>query len=236
MKTNKSIFAILFVWSAVLLSSCSAQNLNISVENNSNDYKAPQVFYWVNNDTGAEIKNIEWSINGVYFYNADLPVDGEHLDLFDFAKKDGTRYDYFSVKPIELKAKCSKGRYSVKFDDIPFDFGAVLPAVDDYKSETAVYSWTSAFELKMNNADGAAVSAAVVLGYKLDDKATATDIKAHDVELREYLRRFFMGKSSAELSPTNEDNLEMEIRNGINDFILSSSKIRAVKFQSLDIQ
>ena len=236
MKTNKSIFAILFVWSAVLLSSCSAQNLNISVENNSTDYKAPQVFYWVNNDTGAEIKNIEWSINGVYFYTADLPVDGDHLDLFDFAKKDGTRYDYYAVKPIELKAKCSKGRYSVKFDDIPFDFGAVILSADDYKSDAAVYSWTSDYEIKTNNADGAGVTAAVVLGYKLDDKATSTEIIARDVELCDYLRRFFMRKTSAELSPTNEDKLQVEIKNGINDFILSSSKIRAVKFQSLDIQ
>lgn len=219
-----------------LFSSCAAQNLNISVENNSTDYQAPQVFYWVNNNTGAEIKNIEWSLNGVYFYTADLPVDGDHLDLFDFAKKDGTRYDYFSVKPIELKAKCSKGRYSVKFDDIPFDFGAVLPIVDEYKAETVVYSWTSPFEIKTNNADGAAVSAAVVLGYKLDDKATSTDIKAHDVEISVYLRQFFTKKTTSELSPKNEDNLKMEIRNGINDFILSSSKIRAVGFQSLDIK
>jgi len=45
-----------------------------------------------------------------------------------------------------------------------------------------------------------------------------------------------MRKTSAELSPINEELLQMEIRNGINDFILSSSKIRAVKFQSLDIQ
>jgi len=165
-----------------------------------------------------------------------LPVDGDHLDLFDFAKKDGTRYDYYTVKPIELKAKCSKGRYSVKFDDIPFDFGAVLPVVDEYKAETTVYSWTSDYEIKTNNSDGAGVTVAVVLGYRLDDKATSTEIIAREVELREYLRRFFMGKTSAELSPTNEDNLEMEIRNGINDFILSSSKIRAVAIKSLDIQ
>jgi len=232
MKNRFLLLAFLFV----LFSSCTAQNLNISVENNSTDYKAPQVFYWVNNDTGAEIKNIEWSLNGTYFYTADLPVDGDHLDLFDFAKKDGTRYDYYTVKPIELKAKCSKGRYSVKFDDIPFDFGAVLPVVDEYKAETTVYSWTSDYEIKTNNSDGAGVTVAVVLGYRLDDKATSTEIIAREVELREYLRRFFMGKTSAELSPTNEDNLEMEIRNGINDFILSSSKIRAVAIKSLDIQ
>lgn len=219
-----------------LFSSCAAQNLNISVENNSTDYQAPQVFYWVNNNTGTEIKNIEWSLNGTYFYTADLPADGDHLDLFDFAKKDGTRYDYYAVKPIELKAKCKQGYYSVKFDDIPFDFGAVIPSADDYKSDATVYSWTSDYEIKTNNADGAGVTTAVVLGYKLDDKATSTEIIARDVELREYLRRFFMGKTSAELSPTNEDKLQMEIKNGINDFILSSSKIRAVKFQSLDIQ
>lgn len=221
---------------SALVVSCSGQELNISVENNSKDYHAPQVFYWINNNTGAEIKNIEWSLNGVYFYSADLPIEGDHLDLFDFAKKDGTCYDYFSVKPIELKAKCKQGHYSVKFDDIPFDFGTVLPAVDDYKAETVVYSWTSDYEIKTNNADGAGVTAAVVLGYKLDDKATSTEIIARDVELREYLRRFFMGKTSAELSPTNEDKLQVEIKNGINDFILSSSKIRTVKFQSLDIQ
>lgn len=107
MKNRFLLLAFLFA----LFSSCTAQNLNISVENNSTDYQAPQVFYWVNNNTGAEIKNLEWSLNGVYFYTADLPVDGDHLDLFDFAKKDGTCYDYYAIKPIELKAKCKAGRY-----------------------------------------------------------------------------------------------------------------------------
>lgn len=129
---------LLLAFLCALFSSCAAQNLNISVENNSTDFHAPQVFYWVNNNTGAEIKNLEWSLNGVYFYTADLPVDGDHLDLFDFAKKDGTRYDYYAIKPIELKAKCKAGRYAVKFDDIPFDFGAVIPSVDDYKTADEV--------------------------------------------------------------------------------------------------
>lgn len=105
MKNRFLLLAFLFA----LFSSCTAQNLNISVENNSTDYQAPQVFYWVNNNTGAEIKNLEWSLNGVYFYTADLPVDGDHLDLFDFAKKDGTCYDYYAIKPIEFKGKMQSG-------------------------------------------------------------------------------------------------------------------------------
>lgn len=53
MENRFLLLAFLFA----LFSSCTAQNLNISVENNSTDYQAPQMFYWVNNNTGAEIKN-----------------------------------------------------------------------------------------------------------------------------------------------------------------------------------
>lgn len=221
---------------SALVVSCSGQELNISVENNSKDYHAPQVFYWVNNNTGAEIKNLEWSLNGIYFYTADLPVDGDHLDLFDFAKKDGTRYDYYAIKPIELKAKCKAGRYAVKFDDIPFDFGAVIPSVDDYKSADVVYSWTADFAAENKTADGAAVSLSVSFGYKTDDKATLTGIMAQKDIITVYLRQFIAQKSAADLSPKNEDTLQTEIKNAVNDYILTSSKIRAVAIKSLDIQ
>lgn len=225
MKNRFLLLAFLFA----LFYSCTAQNLNISVENNSTDYQAPQVFYWVNNNTGAEIKNLEWSLNGVYFYTADLPVDGDHLDLFDFAKKDGTCYDYYAIKPIELKAKCKAGRYAVKFDDIPFDFGAVIPSVDDYKSADVVYSWTADFAAENKTADGAAVSLSVSFGYKTDDKATLTEIMAQKDIITVYLRQFIAQKSAADLSPKKEDSLQTEIKNAVND----ESRIRAVRFNSL---
>lgn len=230
---SKFLFAPFLFCFAILFVSCSAQNLKINVENNSTDYHAPQVFYWVNNNTGAEIKNLEWSLNGVYFYTADLPVDGDHLDLFDFAKSDGMRYDYYSVKPIELKAKCKAGRYAVKFDDIPFDFGAVMPSVDDYKSEKIVYSWSDEFTTENKTADGVVVSLSVVFGYKTDDKATLTEITARKEIIAVYLRQFIAQKSAADLSPKNEDILQTEIKNAVNDEILSSSRIRAVRFNSL---
>lgn len=230
---SKCLFAPFLFCLAVLFSSCSAQNLKINVENNSNDPCSPQVFCWVNNDTGAEIKNLEWSLNGVYFYTADLPVDGDHLDLFDFAKKDGTRYDYYAIKPIELKAKCKAGRYAVKFDDIPFDFGAVIPSVDDYKSADVVYSWTADFAAENKTADGAVVSLSVSFGYKTDDKATLTEIMAQKDIITVYLRQFIAQKSAADLSPKKEDSLQTEIKNAVNDEILSSSRIRVVRFNSL---
>lgn len=226
---------LLLAFLCALFSSCAAQNLNISVENNSTDFHAPQVFYWVNNNTGAEIKNLEWSLNGVYFYTADLPVDGDHLDLFDFAKKDGTRYDYYAIKPIELKAKCKAGRYAVKFDDIPFDFGAVMPSVDDYKTADEVYSWTADFAAENKTADGVSVSFSVSFGYAPDDKATLTEIMAQKDIIAVYLRQFIAQKSAADLSPKNGDSLQTEIKNAVNDYMLTSSKIRAVRFKSLDI-
>ena len=50
------------------------------------------------------------------------------------------------------------------------------------------------------------------------------------------MRRYFSGKTAAELKNVdNEDKLKMEIRNGINDKVLSGSKIRDVSFDQKDV-
>lgn len=224
--------ALSFLCFVFLLASCAAR-LNISVENNSTNPQDPQVFYWVNNNTGAEIKDVKWTLNGVYFYTADLPMDGDHLDLFDFAKSDGTYYDYFSVKPLELKAKCSKGIYSIKFDDIPFDFSGMILHANDYTSEKEVYSWSPEFFAKNKTADGAEVSLSVVLGFKLDDKQTATEITAQNVIIAVYLKNLIAQKTAADFSPKNEAALQAEIRDYINDNIITG-RVREVRFMDLD--
>ena len=76
----------------------------------------------------------------------------------------------------------------------------------------------------------------VYLGYKKDDKATSTEITQRSVELKDFLRKYFRGKTAAELkNSNNEEKLKMEIRNGINDKVLSSSKIRDISFDQLDV-
>ena len=80
-----------------------------------------------------------------------------------------------------------------------------------------------------------AIAAAVVLGYKKDDKATSTEITQRTVELKDYLRRYFTQKSVDELNPSDEETLKIEIRNAINDSILSGSKIKDVRFMQLDV-
>ena len=82
----------------------------------------------------------------------------------------------------------------------------------------------------------ATVRVDVALAYKKDDKAASAEITARLVELKAFLRRYFSSKTAAELrNPNNEDALENEIKNGINDKILSSSRIRDVVFQQKDV-
>lgn len=71
----------------------------------------------------------------------------------------------------------------------------------------------------------------VYLGYKKDDKAASAEITARSVEIKEFLRRYFRGKTASELkNVNNEDKFKIEIKNGINDKVLSTSRIRDVSF------
>ena len=88
---------------------------------------------------------------------------------------------------------------------------------------------------KTSDVNPASVIVEVVLGYKKDDKATSTEITQRTVELKDFLRRYFTQKSYEELKPQNEEALRIEIRNAINDSILSSSKIKDVRFMTLDV-
>ncbi|HOT63377.1 MAG TPA: flagellar basal body-associated FliL family protein, partial [Treponemataceae bacterium] len=62
---------------------------------------------------------------------------------------------------------------------------------------------------------------------------TPTELSARLVELKDFLRTFFTRKTAAELK--NEDKIKIEIRNAINDNILSKSKIKDVRFTQYDI-
>lgn len=100
---------------------------------------------------------------------------------------------------------------------------------DWYKSIGTIQTFTS-------DEPPATVRATVYLGYKKDDKATSSEITNKSVELKEFLRKYFRGKTASELkNVNNEDRFKIEIKNGINDKVLFSSKIRSVSFDQLDV-
>ncbi|MBQ6781914.1 MAG: flagellar basal body-associated FliL family protein [Treponema sp.] len=115
---------------------------------------------------------------------------------------------------------------------------AVVPVSEEYDTRKEILDWYSSLgsiRTKTSDSDSVTVMVDVVLGYKKEDKATSTEITQRTVELKDFLRRYFTQKTAEELAPQNEENLKIEIRNAINDSILSSSKIKDVRFMQLDV-
>ena len=100
---------------------------------------------------------------------------------------------------------------------------------DWYKSIGTIQTFTS-------DNPPATVRVNVLLGYKKEDKACATEITSFSVEIKEFLRKYFRSKSASELKVAeNEAKFKIEIKNGINETVLSSSKIRSISFDQLDV-
>lgn len=115
---------------------------------------------------------------------------------------------------------------------------AVVPVTEEYSTNRELLDWYTSLgsmRTKTNDATPASVMVEVVLGYKKEDKAISTEITQKSIELKDFLRRYFSQKSAEELAPQNEENLKIEIRNAINDQILSGSKIKDIRFMQLDV-
>ena len=223
----KSILVSLIL--AALLCSCSKQ-LNISLEYNSRDPKAAPVLYWVNNDTGADIPAITYTLNGEYFYTDDLPAGGNSIDFTDFAKKNGERFNIYKVKPLKLVAKANGAAYSVNIDDIPLNL-ATVPSSENISQNRDVLSWSKEIAAENKASDGGKVSLSVVLAYT--DKNTAAEITAQNDIIAVYLKNLISQKTTADFSPKNEAALQAEIRDYINDNIITG-RVRDVRFMELD--
>ena len=115
---------------------------------------------------------------------------------------------------------------------------AAIPVSQEYTTKREILDWYQSLgQISAKTSDDipASVMVEVVLGYKQDDKATSSEITARQIEIKDFLRRYFSQRTVEELKANNEDKLRIEIRNAINDDILSSSKIRDVRFLSLNV-
>lgn len=115
---------------------------------------------------------------------------------------------------------------------------SIIPISDEYAVQREILDWyTSLGAIRTKSSDEipASVVVDIALGYKKDDKATSTEITQRNIELKDFLRRYFTEKTIAELKPQNEQKLKIELRNAINDEILSTSKIKDISFLQLDV-
>ena len=114
----------------------------------------------------------------------------------------------------------------------------VLPISEEYTAQREILDWyTSLGAIRTKSSDDipATIVVDIALGYEKDDKACSTEITQRSIELKDFLRRYFTQKTVQELRPQNEGNLKIELRNEINDEILSSSKIKDISFLQLDL-
>ena len=95
------------------------------------------------------------------------------------------------------------------------------------------YSEIGVIKTFTNDAVPATVIVNVELGYLQNDNTTLQELTARLVELKDFLRFYFQNKTVAELK--QEEKIKIEIRNEINDNILSKSKIKGVAFTQYDI-
>ncbi|MCM1321095.1 MAG: flagellar basal body-associated FliL family protein [Bacteroides sp.] len=114
---------------------------------------------------------------------------------------------------------------------------APLPTSPEMTGSRPKYDWYNSIgQIRTRTVDipPASVVVEVVLGYKQQDKVTATEITERQIEIYDFLRQYFSSKTAAELKPQNEKALKLEICRVINDEILDS-KIKEVRFKQLDV-
>ena len=66
---------------SLFLSVAYAQGLGISIEYDSDNSNFIHILYWVNNDMGEDIPNVEYILNDSYFYSSNLPARGDYLEV-----------------------------------------------------------------------------------------------------------------------------------------------------------
>ncbi len=112
-----------------------------------------------------------------------------------------------------------------------------IPISEEYTGQREVLSWFSqaigTIQTRTSDEIPASVVVDIALGYEETDKIAPTELSSRIVELKDYLRSYFQRNSAADLR--NEEKVKIEIRNEINDNILTKSKIKDVRFTKYEI-
>ncbi|MDR0383414.1 MAG: flagellar basal body-associated FliL family protein [Spirochaetaceae bacterium] len=114
----------------------------------------------------------------------------------------------------------------------------LVPQTESYaavKKQYSMFTLIGNVSTRTRDATPWNVSVDMILGYDLNDTATATELTSRLYPLRDFTRRYFSGKTSTELQPENEARIKNEIRELINTTILDRARIREVFFDKLDL-
>lgn len=111
------------------------------------------------------------------------------------------------------------------------------PTTPEYRDTTEILTYYESLSIVKTAVSGqpaATIMAKVNLGYSQADKDTPSEIASRSIELQDFLRSYFKSKTYDELSG-NEEAIKIEIRNLINDNILTKGKIKRIALTQYDL-
>lgn len=111
------------------------------------------------------------------------------------------------------------------------------PSSPEYRDTSEILMYYTGLDTVQTNITGqppATVRAKVNLGYSEKDKETPSEISARSIEILDFLRSYFKSKNYSELE-NNEEAIKIEIRNLINDNILTKGKVKRVMLTQYDV-
>ncbi|MDR2096909.1 MAG: flagellar basal body-associated FliL family protein [Spirochaetaceae bacterium] len=114
----------------------------------------------------------------------------------------------------------------------------VVPQTDSYvavKKQYSMFTLIGNVGTRTRDPTPWNVSVDMIIGYDLNDNATAGELNSRLYELRDFVRRYFSSKSAAELMPENEARIKNEIRELLNTTILDKARVRIILFDKLDL-
>ncbi|MCL2809095.1 MAG: flagellar basal body protein FliL [Treponema sp.] len=79
------------------------------------------------------------------------------------------------------------------------------------------------------------VTVQMIIGYDINDSKAGGELNSRRYELRDFIRRYFTGKTAAELAPEREEALKREIMEMLNTRFLDSRGARLILFDRLDV-
>jgi flagellar FliL protein len=115
---------------------------------------------------------------------------------------------------------------------------SVVPQTEAYVAVKPVYSmFTLIGDVNARTKDPVPWNVVVnmIIAYDLNDNATGTELTARQYELRDFVRRYFSGKTAVDLQPDKESKLKQEIREQLNTQILDKARAREILFDKLDL-
>ena len=100
----------------------------------------------------------------------------------------------------------------------------------------AMYTQIGSITTKTKDpAPGSSVTVEMIIGYDMNDNAASAELISRQYELRDFIRRYFTGKTAAELAPEREEELKKEIREQLNTRFLDTARARIILFNKLDV-